>query len=252
MLANKKGLVIGVANEQSIAYGCARQMARAGATLTLSYGHPKALPYVAPITREVTRFEPVFADLSRDEDIDRLLDQAATAMGGLDFLIHSVAFAPLEDLHHEVLQCSRSGFLTAMDISCYSLIACANRASQYLNNGGSLCAMSYYGAEKYVENYNLMGPVKAALEHTVRYLSHDLGPANLRINAISPGPIKTRAASGIHEFSNLLENAHARAPIKHDPNIDEVGSVAAFLCSDHAASITGEIIHVDSGYHVMG
>ena len=252
MLEGKKGLIIGVANENSIAYGCARQMAKAGARLALSYGHPKAKPYVEPLIEGVTSIAPIYADLGNDEDIDHLLEQAATQLGGLDFLIHSVAFAPLDDLHSEVLKCSRTGFLTAMDISCYSLIACANRASQYMNSGASLCAMSYYGAEKYIENYNVMGPVKAALEHTVRYLSHDLGKAGIRINAISPGPIMTRAASGISDFTKLLQESHDKSPLKHDPNIDEVGAVATFLSSDQASSITGEIIHVDSGYHVIG
>ena len=139
-----------------------------------------------------------------------------------------------------------------MNVSCYSLIACAHRIRRYMPNGGSLCTMSYYGAEKYIENYNIMGPVKAALEHTVRYLAHDLGDLSIRINALSPGPIMTRAASGLEDFSDLVQHAHNKAPMPIDINIDQVGATVAFLVSDHAASITGDIIHVDSGYHVMG
>ncbi len=252
MLEGKRGLIIGVANEKSIAFGCAKKMNELGANIVLSYGHPKSKPYVEPISKLVSALEPIYADLSNDNDIDCLFDSAATQLGGIDFLIHSVAFAPLNDLHQPVVDCTRGGFLTAMDISCYSLIACAHKIKPYMSNGGSICTMSYYGAEKYIENYNIMGPVKAALEHSVRYLAHDLGKANIRVNAISAGPISTRAASGLPDFKQLEEKSKEGSPLHCDITIEQVGSLAGFLASDDAVSISGDIIHVDGGYHVVG
>ena len=252
MLKGKKGLILGVANDASIATGCAEAMVNHGAEVILSYGHPKSLPYVQPISNRLQAGDPVFADVSDDDSLDALFETIKERFGHLDFLVHSVAFASAKDLHGPVVNCSREGFLQAMDISCYSLIACACRAQALMSAGGSIATMTFYGAEKYVANYNIMGPIKTALEHTARYLAYELGPKSIRINALSPGTLPTRAASGIAGFETLRQTWKERAPIKDALAASQVGEAAAFLASDNAKTITGEVIHIDGGYHLAG
>jgi enoyl-[acyl-carrier protein] reductase I len=251
-LDGKKGLVIGIANEHSIAHGCARAFRDLGAELALSYLNEQSRPFVEPLSNELgaTIFEP--CDVRREGMIDALFDVIAARWGRLDFMLHSIAFAPREDLRGRLTDCSRDGFLMAMDVSCHSFVRMARRAEPLMADGGALFTMSYHGAEKVVEHYNVMGPVKAALESTVRYMAHELGPRGIRVHAISPGPIRTRAASGIDRFDELLEHAAARAPAGHLVTIDEVGSVTAFLATDAARRITGGTVYIDGGYNIMG
>ena len=251
MLEGKKGLIIGVANDHSIAAGCASEMAKDGARLALTYLNDKAKPFAAPTAERVQAEGFLPLDVTDEATSDAVFAWIAETWGGLDFLVHSVAYCPKDDLHAPVSQCSRDGFLMAMDVSCHSFIRLARQAAPLMKNGGSLLTVSYYGAEKVVDNYNIMGPVKAALESSVRYLAHDLGPRNIRANAISPGPIATRAASGIAFFDKLLDEAASRAPEKKLASIEDAGALAAFLASDRAAAITGGVHYVDCGYNVM-
>jgi len=251
LLQGKKGLVVGVANDRSIAAGCARVMAAHGARLALTFLNDKAKPYAAP-TADATRAECFMPlDVTDEATSDALFAWIEENWGDLDFLIHSVAYCPKGDLHAPVSECSRDGFLQAMDVSCHSFIRLAGRAAPLMPNGGLLLTVTYYGAEKVVDNYNIMGPVKAALEASVRYLAHDLGARNIRVNAVSPGPIATRAASGIAFFDKLLDEAASRAPARKLATVEDVGSLAAFLASDGAAAITGGVHYVDCGYNVM-
>lgn len=250
-LDGKKGLVVGIANAHSIAHGCARAFRDLGAELALTYLNDQARPFVEPLSEALgaTLFEP--CDVRREGMIDALFDTIAARWGRLDFMLHSIAFAPREDLHGRLTDCSREGFLMAMDVSCHSFVRMARRAEPLMVDGGALFTMSYHGADKVVEHYNVMGPVKAALESTVRYMAHELGPKEIRVHAISPGPIRTRAASGIDRFDELLEQAAARAPARHLVSIDEVGSVTAFLATDAARRITGGTVYIDGGYNIM-
>ena len=252
LLDGKRGLIVGIANENSIAYGCARVFHQAGAELVLSYGHPKAEPHIRPLLAEIGNPDLLLCDVRDDEQLDALFEYARQRWGQLDFVIHSIAFAPAADLHGRVTDCSRDGFKTAMEISCWSFARMAKLAEPLMTDGGCLLAMSYYGAEKVVEHYNLMGPVKAALESTTRYLAVELGPSGIRVHAVSPGPLKTRAASGIDRFEELLSRTSERAPARHTVTIDDVGAVCAGLVSDAAVSMTGHTVYVDSGYHILG
>jgi len=251
-LKGKKGLILGVANDASIATGCAEAMVAAGAEVILSYGHPKAAPFVQPIADRLGAGQAIFADAGDDNSLEALFAEVKSRLGRLDFLIHSIAFAPATDLQGPLTDCSRPGVLQAMDISCYSLIACARRSRALMAEGGSIITMSYYGAEKYVPHYNLMGPVKSALEHCARYLAWELGPDGIRVNVLSPGPLLTRAASGLAEFQNMKEIIDSKKPIKAPLNNLQVGEMAAFLASDTASNISGEVIHIDGGYHLAG
>eukprot|EP00752_Nemacystus_decipiens_P000995 g995.t1 len=250
-LAGKKGAVLGVANDQSIAYGCARAFRRAGADLALSYLNEKARPYVEPLARDLGAeiFLPV--DVRAQGEMRAFFDAIRERWGRLDFVLHSIAFAPREDLHGRVTDCSREGFALAMDVSCHSFIRMARYAEPLMTEGGALFTMSYYGAEKVVEHYNLMGPVKAALESAARYMAHELGPQGIRVHAVSPGPMRTRAASGIERFDELIERASREAPAHSLADIDDVGAAVAFLASDAARRITGETLHIDGGCHIM-
>ena len=251
-LEGKKGLVIGIANENSIAYGCARAFRSFGAELAITYLNDKAKPYVEPLAEELGA--PIFMPL--DVQVEGQLEAVFAAIerrwGRLDFALHSIAYAPREDLHGRVVDCSREGFLLAMDVSCHSFIRMARLAEPLMKDGGALFTMSYYGAEKVVENYNLMGPVKAALEAAARYLAAELGEKGIRVHAISPGPLKTRAASGIADFDELLDRAAARAPARRLVTIEDVGFATAGLATDAAKLITGDTIYIDGGYHIMG
>jgi enoyl-[acyl-carrier protein] reductase I len=251
-LEGKKGLVIGIANEHSIAWGCARAFRAFGAELAITYLNDKAKPYVEPLAQQLQA--PLFLQL--DVQIEGQMEAVFAAIGErfrrLDFALHSIAFAPRDDLHGRVVDCSRGGFLQAMDVSCHSFIRMARLAEPLMPDGGALFTMSYYGAEKVVENYNLMGPVKAALEASARYLAAELGPKGIRVHAISPGPLKTRAASGIADFDHLLNEAAARAPSRSLVTIEDVGFATAALATDAARLITGDTIYIDGGYHIMG
>ena len=251
-LAGKKGLVIGIANEHSIAYGCAEAFRALGADVAITYLNERAKPYVEPLARRLEA--PIFlpCDVSKPGQLETVFEAIAQRWGRLDFALHAIAFAPKEDLHGRLADCSRDGFLTAMDVSCHSFIRMAHLAEPLMPNGGALFTMSYYGAEKVIEHYNVMGPVKAALECAVRYLASELGPKGIRVHAISPGPIKTRAASGIDHFDELMERAAKRAPERSLVSIEDVGVATAVLATDYAKLITGETVYVDGGYHIIG
>lgn len=251
-LKDKKGLIAGIANAESIAYGCARACHAAGAELLLAYGHPKAEPHVRPLLAEIGNPPAMLCDVTDEAQMQALFEQAQARWGKLDFLVHSIAFAPKEDLQGRLIDCSSAGFHTAMEISCYSFIRMAKLAEPLMREGGCLLTMSYLGAERVVEHYNLMGPVKAALESAVRYLANELGPQGIRVHALSPGPLHTRAASGIAEFDTLMERAAQRSPRRRLASIDDVGATAAFLASDAASALTGLTLHVDAGYQIMG
>jgi enoyl-[acyl-carrier protein] reductase I len=251
-LAGKKGLVLGIANEHSIAYGCAQAFRALGAELAITYHTDKAKPHVEPLARELEA--PLFlpCNVREEGQLEAVLKAVEQTWGTLDFALHSIAFAPKEDLQGRLTDCSLSGFLLAMDVSCHSFIRMARLAEPLMRNGGALFTMSYYGAEKVIEHYNVMGPVKAALESAVRYLAYELGPRGIRIHAISPGPLRTRAASGIAHFDELLERAAQRAPVRNLVSIEDVGMATAVLATDYAKLITGETVYVDAGYHIVG
>jgi enoyl-[acyl-carrier protein] reductase I len=251
-LTGKKGLVVGIANAHSIAYGCAKAFRAAGAELAITYVNAKAEPYVRPLAEEVASPIIVPCDVREPGQLENVFQEVARHWGRLDFLLHSIAYAPRDDLHARVVDCSQAGFLLAMDVSCHSFIRMARLAEPLMKDGGCLLTVTFYGAEKVVEHYNLMGPVKAALESAVRYMAAELGPKGIRVHAISPGPLKTRAASGIAGFDELLERAAARAPSHDLVTIDDVGAVAACLVSDAARAMTGATAYVDGGYHIVG
>lgn len=249
-LRGKRGLVIGIANEHSIAAGCAGVFAGAGARLAATYMNAKAEPFVRPVTDELGCELVLPCDVQMPGQLENVFEQIRATWGELDFLLHSIAFAPREDLHGRVTDCSVDGFDVAMNVSCHSFIRMARLAEPLMANGGCLLAVTFYGSERVVEHYNLMGPVKAALESSMRYIAAELGPKGIRAHAISPGPIRTRAASGIDQFDELLEVAAARAPEHHLVEIGDVGNLAAFLVSDAAKRITGTVIPVDGGQHL--
>ncbi len=251
-LAGKKGLVIGIANDSSIAWGCGKAFKRFGADLAVTYLNEKTKQYVAPLAErlEASIFLP--CDVQEAGALEAVFAAIEKQWGQLDFVLHSIAFAPREDLHGRLTDSSQEGFRIAMDVSCHSFIRTAKLAEPLMKNGGSLFAMSYYGAEKVVEHYNLMGPVKAALEASVRYLAYELGGKGIRVHAISPGPIKTRAASGIAHFDELMDKAAERAPMQRLVSIDDVGAATALLATDAAKLITGETLYVDGGLHILG
>ncbi|MDH3063071.1 enoyl-ACP reductase FabI [Achromobacter insolitus] len=250
-LAGKRGLVTGIANADSIAWGCAKAFHALGAELAVTYLNDKALRHVEPLARQVKAPLLLPLDLMRDGELEAVFDTVANEWGQLDFVLHSIAFAPRDDLHGRVTDCSRAGFLQAMDVSCWSFIRMAKLAEPLMRNGGTLFCMSYYGSQMVVEHYNMMGPVKAALESATRYLAAELGPQGIRVHAISPGPLKTRAASGIAEFDALLDRAQAKAPTRSLVSIDDVGEATAWLATDAARRMTGQTIYIDGGYHII-
>ena len=250
-LTGKKGLVVGIANDESIAYGCALRFSELGAKQAITYQNEKSKPFVEPL---VENFAPeIFMplDVQKPEQMDAVFKAIHEKWGRLDFLVHSIAFMPREDLQGRVIDCSLEGFLMAIDISCHSFIRMARLAEPLMPSGGCLLAMSYYGANQVVTNYNAMGPVKAALESVVRYLAAERGTKRIRVHALSPGPLKTRAASGIGNFDELLDLAEKKSPQKRLVTVEDVGAVAAFLVSDHAESLTGNITFIDAGYNIM-
>lgn len=252
MLAGKKGLIVGIANEDSIAWGCAKEFHEHGADLAITYLNEKARSYVEPLANSLQASIFMKLDVTQDDQQEALFSAITSKWGKLDFLLHSIAFAPTKDLKGRVTDCSKEGFATAMDISCHSLIRLTKAAEPLMQEGGSIITMSYYGAEKVVTNYNLMGPVKAALETSVKYLSSELGQKHIRVNALSTGPVKTRAASGLSDFDILMEKAAQNAPLHQLVTLEQIGEMASFLVSDKAKQITGQTIYVDAGYNVRG
>ena len=251
-LKGKKGLIVGIANRNSIAYGCAEVLHGAGAELAVTYLNAKAEPFVRPLAEELGSPIVVPCDVRERGQLEAVFSRIQKEWGRLDFLLHSIAYAPKEDLHSRITDCSQAGFAMAMDVSCHSFVRMARLAEPLMMDGGCLLTVTFYGAEKVVEEYNLMGPVKAALESCVRYMAAELGPKRIRVHALSPGPLKTRAASGIERFDELLDRARARTPEHRLVGIEDVGNVAAFLVSDGAAALTGNIEYVDARYHIVG
>ncbi|CZG41157.1 TPA: enoyl-ACP reductase FabI [Legionella pneumophila] len=249
-MENKKGLIVGIANEHSIAWGCGKVLHEAGAELAITYQNEKTKSYVQPLAEKVSSPIVMPLDVTDKAQSDGLFQKIKDCWGRLDFVIHAIAFAPKTDLQGRVVDCSKDGFMMAMDISCHSLIRLAKAAEPLMVDGGSIITMSYYGAEKVVKNYNLMGPVKAALETSVHYLAMELGSKKIRVNAISPGPINTRAASGLSDFDKLMEKAAKEAPLHQLVTIEAIGEAASFLVSDKASSITGQVLYVDGGYNI--
>jgi enoyl-[acyl-carrier protein] reductase I len=250
-LRGQKALVLGIANEHSIAYGCARAFRKLGAELGLTYLNDKARPYVEPLARELEA--PIVAplDVQKAGQLEAVFDRVRQTWGRLDIALHAIAFAPKEDLQGGLLNCSAAGFGLAMDVSCHSFVRMARLAAPLMTEGGTLFAMTYYGSSKVVPTYSVMGPVKAALEAAVRYLAHELGPQGIRVHAVSPGPIKTRAAGGLKDFDLLLNEAAQRAPVGELVDIDDVGAATAYLATPYARRITGSTLYVDAGLNIM-
>ncbi len=252
MLRGKRGLVVGVANESSIAYGCAAKLRAFGAALAITYLNEKAEPHVRPLAEQLEASLILPLDVQKPGELQAVFDRIKEEWGGLDFIIHSIAFAPREDLHGRVVDCSEEGFSQAMRVSCYSFIEMARLAEPLMDNGGALITMSYYGADKVIGHYNMMGPVKSALEASVRYLANELAPKGIRTFAVSPGPLKTRAASGIDAFDQLVAEAVKRAPAHRLVDIAEIGRIVSFLVSGASSGMTGETIYIDGGLHHVG
>ena len=251
LLEDKKGLVVGIANENSIAWGCAKAFRAFGAEVAVTYLNDKAKKYVEPLAHELDSPIVMPLDVNAPGQMEAVFKQIEQEWGRLDFLVHSIAFSPKEALHGRVVDVGREGFLTTMDVSCWTFIRMAHLAEPLMRKGGTLFTMTYYGSQMVVKNYNIMGVAKAALESAVRYLAAELGPKGIRVHAISPGPLATRAASGIPEFDALLDKAKAKAPTKSLVSIDDVGVATAFLAHDAARLITGETLYIDGGYHVI-
>lgn len=251
-LAGKRGLIVGIANDQSIAFGCAQVIRDLGGAIAVTYMNAKAEPHVRPLADRLGADFIAPLDVEQPGQMEAVFAQIAQRWGSLDFVLHSIAYAPAADLHGRVVDSSAEGFARAMDISCHSFVRLARLAEPLMKDGGALVTMSYYGGQKVIPNYGIMGPVKAALEATVRYLAAELGQGGIRVHAVSPGPIKTRAASGIGEFEKLLDDTASRAPDHQLVTIADVGAVTALLCSDAARAMTGNVVFVDAGYHVMG
>ena len=252
ILEGRKALVVGVANDSSIAYGCAKAFREVGAEVALTYLNEKARPFVEPLAKEIEA--PIFMplDVSVPGQLEAVFDAIAGTWGSLDALVHSIAFAPKEDLQGGLLQCSAEGFAKAMDVSCHSFVRMARLAAPLMKDGGTMFAMSYYGANKVVANYNVMGPVKAALEACCRYLAYELGGMNIRVHAISPGPLKTRAASGLKDFDRLLNDAAERTPLGELVDVMDVGYTCAFLATPYAKRLSGSTLYVDGGVNIVG
>jgi enoyl-[acyl-carrier protein] reductase I len=251
VLQGQRALVVGIANEHSIAYGCARAFRELGAELAITYLNDRARPHVEPLADalQASVLEPL--DVSTPDQLEALFKTLGRKWGRLDILVHSIAFAPKEDLQGGLLDSSAAGFAKAMDVSCHSFIRMARLAAPLMTEGGTMFAMSYHGAQKVVPNYNVMGPVKAALEAACRYLAYELGPRKIRVHAVSPGPLKTRAASGLKDFDLLLNEAMQRAPLGDLVDIMDVGFACAYLATPYARRLTGTTLYVDGGVNVM-
>jgi enoyl-[acyl-carrier protein] reductase I len=253
LLEGKKGLIFGVANKRSIAWNIAQALSEAGAQLAFTYQGERLKENVEELAGTFGAATPLYpCDVTRDEDIARVFDSVAKDFGTLDVLLHSVAFAPKDALEGQFLNTSREAFRVAHDVSAYSLIGLTRAAAPLMTNGGSVIAMSYYGAVKVVPHYNVMGVAKAALEASVRYLAYDLGPKKIRVNAISAGPVNTLAARGIAGFTSMLKHYEEHAPLKRNIDGRELGAAGLFLASEMSTGTTGQVLYVDSGYEIMG
>ena len=251
-LEGKRGLVVGIANESSIAYGCAKAFRALGAELAVTYLNAKAERHVKPLADELEAALFLPLDVRNEGELEAVFAAIQEKWGKIDFVLHSIAFAPKEDLHARVVDSSQEGFLLAMDVSCHSFVRMAKLAEPLMTDGGCLQTVTFYGGEKVVEHYNLMGPVKAALESVTRYMAAELGDKGIRVHALSPGPLATRAASGIDRFDELMTRVAERAPTHHLVTIEDVGAYAAFLASDAAKSLTGSVAFIDGGYNIVG
>jgi enoyl-[acyl-carrier protein] reductase I len=251
VLTGHKALVVGIANDQSIAYGCAKAFREAGAELAVTWLNEKARSHVEPLAQALEALITGPLDVAMPGQLEAVFDQIRARWGRLDILVHSIAFAPLADLRGGLLDCSAEGFAKAMDVSCHSFVRMAKLAAPLMTDGGTMFAMSYYGANRVVPNYNVMGPVKAALEASCRYLAYELGPQRIRVHAISPGPLKTRAASGLKDFELLLNEAAHKAPLGELVDIMDVGWTCAYLATPFAHRITGGTVYVDGGTNIV-
>jgi enoyl-[acyl-carrier protein] reductase I len=253
MLKDKQGIIFGVANKRSIAWATAQALHEAGARLAFAYQGERLKENVERLTKEEMPDSPLYScDVTKQDEVESAFKQLAADFGRIDFLIHSIAFAPREALEGEYMKVDRDGFLSALEVSAYSLTQLTRAAAPLMTDGGSVVTMTFHGADKVYQGYNVMGVAKAALESSVRYLAADLGPQNIRVNAISAGPIQTLAARGVSGLSTMLKHHGERAPLKRNVEPREVGNTALFLCSSLASAITGETIYVDCGYNVMG
>jgi enoyl-[acyl-carrier protein] reductase I len=250
-LKGRKGLIVGIANDQSIAWGCAKAFRALGADLAVTYLNERARKYVEPLAKELEA--PIFMplDVNAEGQTEQVFDRIEKEWGQLDFLLHSIAFSPKDALHGRVIDVERDGFLKTMEVSCWSFMRMAHLAEPLMKRGGTMFTMTYYGSQMVVRNYNVMGVAKAALEAAVRYIAAEVGPKGIRVHAISPGPLATRAASGIPEFDDLMDKAQARAPARSLVSIDDVGAATAFLALDGAKLITGSVMYIDGGYHII-
>ena len=251
-LQGKKGLVIGIANEHSIAFGCARAFRSLGADLAVTYLNDKAKPYVEPAAKAVDAELFLPCDVTVPGQLEAVFDAVRERWGRLDFAVHSIAFAPKDDLQGRLVDASADGFQMAVYVTAHTFLRMAKLAEPLMTHGGSLFAMTYYGAQKVLPTYDLMGPIKATLEAAVRYTAAELGSRNIRDFAISPGPMRTRAASGLKDFDDLIAAAQARAPLGRLAQIDDVGAVTAMLATQTGTMMTGQTIYVDGGYHIVG
>lgn len=251
-LEGHKALVVGVANDQSIAWGCAKAFHEQGADLAITYLNEKAEAHVRPLAEQLGASIVMPLDVSVPGELEAVYAEIAAKWGRLDTVLHSIAFCPREDLHGRVVDCSAEGFARAMDVSVHSFLRMIRLAEPLMTGGGSCMTVSFYGSEKVVEHYNVMGPVKAALESVVRYAAAELGAKRISVHALSPGPLKTRAASGIADFDELLDAAAARAPTHLLASIEDVGAYAAFLASREAANVTGGVHLIDGGFSIIG
>jgi enoyl-[acyl-carrier protein] reductase I len=251
LLERKKGLIVGIANEHSIAWGCAKAFRALGAELAVTYLNEKAKQYVEPLAREIEAQIMLPLDVRVEGQMETVFERITEQWNKLDFLVHSIAFSPKDALQGRVVDVSRDGFLTTLDVSCWTFIRMAHLAEPLMRDGGTLFTMTYYGSQMVVKHYNIMGVAKAALESAVRYVAAELGPKGIRVHAISPGPLATRAASGIPEFDELLDKAREKAPARSLVNIDDVGIATAILAHDAARLITGATLYIDGGYHII-
>jgi len=249
-LDGKKGLILGLANEHSIAWGCARLARAQGAEVVATCLNEKARRFVEPLTHPAG-IDLQICDVEQPGALQALVAHAVTRMGGLDFVVHSIAWAPLSDLHGRVIDSSSAGFSRAMEVSCHSFATLAALCAGNMRDGGSLLTMTYHGADEVVPHYGLMGPVKAALQSMVRYVALELGPQRIRVHAVSAGPVMTRAASGIESFDELMQNAARKSPLGRTVTIDEIAQLCGFLCSDASSGMTGQTIYVDAGCHAV-
>ena len=251
-LAGKKGLIVGIANQDSIAYGIGKKVVAAGATVATTFLNEKAEVFVRPLAEELKSEIIMPCNVMVDGQLEAVFEEVARKWGKLDFVIHAIAFSPLADLHGRIVDCSAQGFAQAMDVSCHSFIRMAKLAEPLMTDGGALVTLSYYGAEKVIPNYNMMGPVKAALESVTRYIGYELAEKRIRAVAISPGPLRTRAASGIKSFDGLVDAACGKVPHYGEVNQEDVGNLCAFLVSDQARFLTGYTYYVDNGLSLVG